>query len=196
MDWKTVGSAVKKFAPILGTALGGPVGGAAGGIISVVASALGCDPEPDAVMKAIEADPEAARKLKTVEIENATELKRIALQVDQAYLADRQDARNREVRLTESTGKRDINLYLLAWLFIIGYFGTTVLLFWLMFTGNFPEGKSLPDAGWMILGSLIATLSAGVGMVLQYFFGSSKSSQQKTQLMALANSNKQGLPTT
>ena len=50
-------SMVSKFAPAIGTALGGPLGGLA---VSAIAEKLGVADEVEAVTKAIKADPESA----------------------------------------------------------------------------------------------------------------------------------------
>lgn len=182
MNWKDVGKAVGKFAPLLGTAFGGP---AVGGVVSMVASALGLSGEeaesPDAVMAAIRMDPNAALKLRTVQEENKVELAKITLQLDIAYLADRQGARSREVEITKATGMRDVNLYILAYLFVLGFFASTIAVSVLALSGKMPEG--IPQAVVFLLGNLFATLSAGTLMVLGYFYGTSKSSSDKTKMM-------------
>lgn len=78
MDWKEVAGAVARFAPILGGAIGGPVGGAIGTGVSLAAKALGVEPEPAAIMQALQTDPEAAVKLRQVEATHEQELARIA----------------------------------------------------------------------------------------------------------------------
>lgn len=174
MDWKDVGKAVGKFAPMLGTALGGPV---VGGLVSVIAGALGVegpDPQPEQIMAAIQADPEAALKLRTVEENNKVEIERIALQKDIAYLEDRQDARARQVASEGATGKKDINLYALAWIIVGGFFALTGMLCFV----------SLPKDASGVIFMLFGSLSTAFGCVISYFFGSSKSSADKTKLMA------------
>lgn len=67
MNWNDIAKQVIALgAPIIGTALGGPLGGAAGAIL---ADALGVEATPDAVGKAIESDPAAAVAAQTAEIE-------------------------------------------------------------------------------------------------------------------------------
>jgi len=173
MDWKDVGKAVGKVAPILGTALGGPQ---IGGLVSIVAGALGIkseEPQPGEVMEAIKADPEAAAKLLAVQDNNRVEIERIALQRDQAYLQDRQNARSRQVESEKATGSKDVNLYVLAYLMIFGFFILTGLL---CFVG-------LPDKSSQAVFILFGALVSGVGAVTQYFFGSSKSSADKTKML-------------
>lgn len=64
MSWSDVGSKVAQFAPLLGTALGGPGGAAIG---ALVAKAFGSDATPESVLAAVESDPLAAVKLAQVE---------------------------------------------------------------------------------------------------------------------------------
>lgn len=78
MDWTDVGKKAIGFGlPLLGTALGGPGGGAIG---TLVASALGCDAEPQAVATAIDADTaQAAIALRAVQENNRAELERLII---------------------------------------------------------------------------------------------------------------------
>lgn len=175
MDWNKVGQVVKQGAPLLGTILGGPLGAAAGGVVSLVCSALGIKEEtPDAVMAAIQGNPDAMLKLRELELANQSELAKLALQSDQSYLADRQSAREREIEIVKATGKRDINLYILAWMVVSCFF----LLVGILMKINLPETNVGP------INQLFGAMSTGFGMVLQYFFGSSRGSDTKTAIMA------------
>lgn len=181
MDWSKVVGLVKTAAPLLGTCIGGPAGTAAGalasGAISLVASAFGVEESdnPEAIYNAIQADPDAIIKLKQIELNNKTELERIALQRDQASLADIQNARMREIEMAKATGKKDINLYVLAWLIIAGFFSLVILLMFI----------DMPEDSNGVIFLLFGALAAGFGQVLQYFFGTTKSSGDKTAIMAL-----------
>ncbi len=72
MDFAALGAQLIKLgAPILGTAIGGPLGGTVG---SVLAQTFGAANEtPEAISAAVQADPEAADKLKTLETERSDE---------------------------------------------------------------------------------------------------------------------------
>lgn len=61
MDWRDLGGQLAKAgAPIIGTALGGPLGGLLGNAVGgVLAEALGAEPTPEAVDAAIAATPPA-----------------------------------------------------------------------------------------------------------------------------------------
>ena len=179
MDWKSVG---KKFIqaglPLLGTIVGGPLGGVAGKAASaLIASKLGCEEKelnPDMLANAL-ADPDTLVTLKELELSHQLELESLIIQ-------DRASARQREIEITKITGKRDINLYILAYLFVFGFFLTTIAMSWLLILGKIPD--DIPQGAVMLLGMLFGTLTAGVGAIIQYFFGSSKSSNEKTQLLA------------
>jgi hypothetical protein len=180
MDWKEVAGKVMDTAPIIGSLLGGPIGGAAGGLISMIGSAFGLKPSettPEKINAIIQQDPQALLKFKELEMNNQLELQKLALQSDQIYLLDRQNARQRQVESEKATGRRDYNLYILAWVTVIGFYGLISLLIWKPMT----EAATSP-AVYMLFGAL----SAGFGSVMQYFFGSSKGSADKTQLMASA----------
>jgi len=79
MEWKDVGATVGRFAPLIGTLLGGPAGGAIG---AMVASSLGVGNTPDAVSQAIATNPDAAVKLAQIEADQKVKLQELA--TDQA----------------------------------------------------------------------------------------------------------------
>lgn len=177
MEWKEVGLAVKKFAPLLGTVLGGPAGGAVGGAVSLLCSAFGLEadaPDPAQVLAQIQMDPQWQVKLAEIEASNRIELSRLALEQDRAYLADRQGARAADVEKTRATGQRDWAMYLLAGIVVAGFFGLT----WRMMSHALPEGSN--EAVFMLFGGLNTSFASVIG----YFFGSSKGSSDKTMILA------------
>lgn len=153
-----------------------------GGIVmDLVADALGTDPTPDAIAKAIDEDPAAALKLAELQARHKERLEelsldraRLGVEEEKARLADVQNARLREMNITATTGQRDINLYVLAWTVIIGFFALMTLLIF----------RPLPPGAEGYVNQLFGTLGTGFGLVLGYFFGSSKSSSDKTALLA------------
>lgn len=184
MDWKDVAGTVAKAAPLLGTALGGPVGGAIGGVVSLLASAFGLSPAettPDKINSLLQTDPAAAVKLAEIEAANKVELQkivleqnRLVLQEKQAELQDTANARSREMEVVKATGHVDINLYLLAWTIVLGFFGLTALLMYI----KLPPGQT--EVIFMLFGGLVS----GFSTVLGYFFGSSRGSLMKSQVIA------------
>lgn len=79
--WKDVGRLVAKSAPVLASALGGPVGAIAGAAGAILGSALGVEPTPDNVAKALQSnDPQIAVKLAEIESNHSVALASLASQ--------------------------------------------------------------------------------------------------------------------
>jgi hypothetical protein len=177
MDWKEIGTKIAGAAPLLGGIIAGPAGAGVGQVVNLVAGALGLEPgetTPEAIARKLETDPEALLKLRHLETGHAEQLAKITLEQLRLQLADRADARAREIEITRTTGRRDYQLYILAWLVVLG-FGT---LCGLLMRWQVPAGSN--EVVFMLFGSL----ASGFTLVLQYFFGSSRSSQDKTHLLA------------
>jgi len=74
----------------------------------------------------------------------------------------------------EKSGKREWNQYILAWVIVIGFF----LLCYFLMKAPLPQGSN--EVVFMLFGAL----AAAFGAIVQYFFGSSKGSAEKTELLA------------
>lgn len=176
MDWSKVVSTISQAAPILGS-LFGPAGTAVGALagtgIKLVANALGVEPTQEAITQAVVTDPVAAVKLREFELNNKLEIQRLSIQQEQMYLLDTQNARAMRGEHEKITQKSDYNLYFLAWTIVVGFF---VLMGVLLF-------NTLPPDTAGVLFMLFGALSAGFGQVLGFFFGSNKSSDNKTSMI-------------
>jgi len=136
----------------------------AGAALGLAAKALGCGPAPEAVQAALSsAPPEVLVKLKEAE----TEFLRVQVAALELDNADRASARNREA----ATGDH-ITPRLLAAMVTVGYF--VVMLVMIFLPDSIDGGTSILAGG----------LSAGFGMVLSYYFGSSAGSKLKTEALA------------
>ena len=69
--------------------------------------------------------------------------------------------------------QRDWHLYFIAWTVIVGFLSLCIIL---MF-------KNIPKESSNVLYILLGGLSAGFSQVLSYFFGSSKSSAEKNEIL-------------
>jgi len=96
------------------------------------------------------------------------------LEAMKARLADVQSARTRQVESEKAIGRRDTNLYTLAWCIIVGFFGLMAILLFV----------KIPDDSTGVIFMLFGSLSAAFGGVVSYFFGSSKGSADKSQELA------------
>ena len=152
---------LKGLAPAVATAVGGPLGGLA---VTALASKFGVADDVAAVAKAIAGDPDAATKLAEID------LKQFELEN-----ADRDSARHmQEVALQQEDKFAKHFIYWFAWFWSIG----SMAYFFAITFGQVPaSGK---DFGNIILGFLLGT---AVATIISFFYGSSKSSKDKTDAM-------------
>ena len=179
MDFKDVAKIAIDMAPAIGGALAIPTGGASvavGAAIKALGSVfgLGESAKPEEIAKAIQGDPEAAFKLKVAEQNFILEMRKADNEELKAILSDVQGARTRQVESEKVTGKRDLNIYVLAWVIVLGFFSLIAVLLYV----------PLPEDSTGVVFMLFGSLSAGFGAVIQYFFGSSWGSEVKTTLLA------------
>ena len=154
---------VKDYAPSVATALGGPLAGAA---VAQIAKQFGVEPTVDAVTSALEsATPEQLVRLQEIKVE---ELK--------AHNANTADARNMNTQLQLAAGASWVAKntgYILDYIIVLA---TMLMTYRLFGSGVPPENKEL---AYMAFGSLLTLC----GTVVNFHRGSSKSSQDKTELM-------------
>ena len=168
MDWKVLVSTV---APWIGTALGGPLGGMA---VEAAANALGLnDKTVDAVKSALsgvtpeqmlalkKADHEFALQMQTLGFKNVADMEDIAA-------GDRASARSMQ------TSKPSIVPALLSFSVTVGYFGILVGLL---------MGKLKVDDSQALL-LMLGSLGTAWGMVMAFWFGTTRDSGRKTELLA------------
>lgn len=177
MDWKDIAAKVTSAAPLVGS-LFGPTGTIIGAGIKLLASALGVEPTEEAVYNELKTNPDALLKLKELEANNRIELERLSIRRLELEYADVASARSRQVESEKATGHRDTNLYILAWVIMGGFLGLILA----MIIAQFRYDKILMDNPLLTL--LMGSLSTNAGMVVGYFFGSSKSSSDKTELLS------------
>jgi hypothetical protein len=153
---------LKGVAPVLATAVAGPAGGAA---VSFLAKKLGVEDTVASVAQAIAGDPEIAEKLRQMDFDYA--------KLEQQ---DRASAREMQIAaLAQSDVFSKRFVYYLA-----TFWSVFAVIYILVITlANIPE-KNVRFADTIlgfILGTVIATL-------MNFFFGSSKSSLDKTEKLA------------
>jgi gas vesicle protein len=163
MDW------LKSIAPMLGTALGGPFGALAA---SFIADKLGVETKTvDAVTKALsdgKMTPEMVVQIKLAEIDFQKFTEANGITLEQLSVENTKDARDMQ-KVTRSWVPAA-----LAIIITIGYFGILV--------GMMMDVLKVSDNQALMI--LIGALSAGFGTVLNFFLGSSHSSQTKDVMLA------------
>lgn len=153
---------LKSSAPMLATAVAGPLGGAA---VSAIAKKLGVEDTVAAVTTALQANPANLEKLKELDLEFA--------KVD---AADRDSARKREIEMAKS----DVHFItknitsLLAIGTLTGAMAMTALVFFVDF----------PDSQENVIIFALGFLTSAATQVLSYYFGSSSGSKEKDAKLA------------
>ncbi len=99
MSLADLGKTISKYAPLLGSVVGGPAGAAIG---TLVATAFGGNiDDPQELINRIEKDPEAAIKLLSIQSNERIELERLSVDRKKAQLADVANARDTNVKNTK-----------------------------------------------------------------------------------------------
>ena len=155
---------LKGAAPMLATVVAGPLGGKA---VSMIAEKFGVEDTVEAVAKAIAGDPEATQKLAEIDLAQF-----------RAEAEDRDSARDREVGMAAAgaTPLAQLVVPILA-------LGTVATTFLFIAALLFLEIKT--EQQQLIIFAL-GYATAAAQQVLSYYFGSSKSSQDKTTALQKA----------
>jgi hypothetical protein len=159
---------VRTVAPSIASAVGGPLAGMATKAISEALLGKPDGSEEELLQAAARATPEQLLALKRAEQSFAVQMRELDIDLERIAVADRDSARNREVKTKDWTPK------VLAALITLGYFGA---LFYMLRNGLPQHGGS--EAMLVMLG----TLGTAWGGVVAYYFGSSAGSRAKDELM-------------
>jgi zinc transporter ZupT len=169
MEWKDIGSLIGKTAPALGALLAPVTGGASLAIGGMIGSLLGTEPTPTAIAKAIEANPELALKLKELDIR----ISEMNHEEKMSLINDIKDARDmQKVALNQG----DIFSKRFIYYFAIGI--TSISFLYIFLVTFVPIPKDNVRFADTVLGFL---LGIGLAQIFNFFYGSSKSSSDKTE---------------
>lgn len=157
--------AIAKIAPKVAGALGGPFGGLAENVLE---SVLGMGSE-QAMEEVAKGNPEVFKALRLAEIEFETRMQEFKIQEQDLYLSDIADARQMKIATKDWTPVILTSLVIAAFC-------------WLAY--NILAGTAIVESNerfiWLLLGSVIGWVTQG----FNFFLGSSKGSQRKTDLLA------------
>lgn len=171
MGWLDV---VKSVAPTVATALGGPLAGAA---VVALGSMFGMtEPTQEKIKDMIESgrmSGEMIVQLKELELKYKNEEAERGFKYSELEFKDVDSARQREMVVKDNTNQ------ILAYLIVVAFIATAVAVL-----GGYAKIESV------LAGTIIGYVSAKCEQVLSYYFGSSKSSARKTELIAQADSIK------
>ena len=176
MDWKDIGKTIGKVAPMIGTLLAPATGGASVAIGALVSSVLGVENTPEAVEAEIKANPEALLKIKELEFKEADALRKQVL--DLAKLENEKYT----TAHTSYQAKNDMadkvalqiisrNLPLIGILVVMN----------VAIVHLFKENATLIAIASNVIGIAIGNLFAERQAIVNFFFGSSLGSKQKSK---------------
>lgn len=167
MSWKSVLGSV---APTLATALGGPLAGMA---TKAITSSLFPEEEgitPKQLEHKLEVvvgnDPSVLVRLKELDKEFQVEMETLGLDLEKVHAADRASARD----MAKTTGL--LPQMIISAVYVVGF----VVIMYSVFTGE----VQLQGDQERIANLLIGILSAGLMQIMNFFFGSSSGSKEKT----------------
>ncbi|MCE5184633.1 MAG: hypothetical protein LLF76_00715 [Planctomycetaceae bacterium] len=130
---------------------------------------LGSQATPDAIASAIASDPQTALKAMIAEQDFQLKQRELDIKELQTTLADVQSARQRETSVKDSVNK------VLAYAVVGGFLALVAATL---------LGAAKVES--VLAGTLVGYLSAKCEQVLAYYFGSSRGSDKKTDLLAKA----------
>lgn len=122
---------------------------------------------PDQILALKQEDNNFKAKMQAMGFEHETDIEKIEAE-------DRASARSREIAIRDTTPKY------LAYITLVGVIG----MIWLVISGHSPALKDVTTAA--LVGSLVGQLIGELKAVYAYYFGSSASSDRKTELLAQA----------
>lgn len=161
---------LKKLAPTVASALGGPLAGTA---VMALGELFGVsEPTHEKVQAVIEQGRltgEQIAGIKTLELKLQAEERERGFRYAELEFKDRESARLREVQTGDKVNR---NLAYFIVISFVGVVGTTL------------AGLTVVDS--VLAGTLIGYLSAKAEQVLSYYFGSSQGSKDKTTLLSRA----------
>lgn len=163
MNW------LKELAPLIGTALGGPLGGAAAAFI---ADKLGIGEKTvEAVSEVLnngKLTPEQLQSIKLAEIDFRKFLEANKIDLERIAAADRDSARRMQME-TKSWVPSALSMLVTG-----GYFGVLV--------GMMTGALRVSDSQAMLI--MLGSLGTAWGMVMAFWFGTTHGSQVKNELLA------------
>lgn len=164
MDW------LKTVLPTLATALGGPLAGAAA---MFVADKMGMSESTVDAVKAVVtgATPEQLVQLKTIDADLQKFFASLGIRIEEVAAADRANARDM-LKVTRSWVPAALSAGVTA-----GYFSVLV--------GMMAGLLKLDDSQALLL--MLGSLTTAWGMVMAFWFGNTRSSEDKTMLLAKAD---------
>lgn len=186
MNWSDISSTIGKFAPLAGAALSSPVG-AAIGVGTIIANLFGVDAKPDKVLDYIKENPEKAEERLKFEMGNNIELQKIIFQTLQERNRHEEQDKAIEFQNVDSARKNSqfVNISpvdnKIKMILVIGQFSVLLILISLFFVFK----ERIDQSVTLTLGTVMGALMASISSMVNFYWGTSFSSQKKDELIAV-----------
>jgi len=165
MDWKSI---ISSIAPMLATALGGPLAGLA---VESLGKALGMDQPTVAKVKEVfiqgSLTGDQIAQIKAAELALQVRIRELDISEQQLYAVDRDSARKMQI-VTQSNWPGVLSAITTA--AVLGVIAARM------------SGMAIPEDATTT--QLIGSLTTGWGLCLSYWFGTTRGSSEKSQLLA------------
>jgi uncharacterized membrane protein len=156
MEWKDIATSIGKFAPLLGTVVGGPAGAAVGALISAT---LGTDNDPSAVQQALVSNPDVALKLAQLESDQRVQLQTLAVTAEQNRL-QAETSQLGAVNTTMQSEAVSEHWPTYSWRPFIGFiFGIMALGVYFVLPLLGITIPTIPTEAWMAFGAILGVAS-------------------------------------
>lgn len=167
MDWLDT---IRKIAPTVASVLGGP---AAGMAVSAIGAIIGEDnPTVSSISKAItdgKLTADHLAEIRKLELDYQNQEKERGFKYEELVFKDRDSARQMAISTQSLTPS------LLTWIIVT----ITLLMEASLLFNEVPKGVDP-----LVMGRILGTMDGALMLVLSFWFGSSSSSKQKTELLA------------
>lgn len=175
-----LGNTLSAIAPLAGKVIGGPYAALA---VTAVQAVFGDEEAtPKQLAKKIKnATPEQIIALRKIDGDLQVKMRELDITEDELQYKDRSDAR----KLFSVNSAPQM---VLSALFVLGYFTVTGLLAY--FALNPDPNTEINPLLFGMLGTVIGVLTAAIPQILNFWFGSSKSSQDKNQIISNVQTGK------
>lgn len=166
MDWKGL---IKTVAPVLGTALGGPLGGAATKFLTGKLLGDETATEEDLENWLQTASPEQLLQLKTLDQQFEKDMRALDVDVMKLDQADRDSARG--------LAKNDMRPHIVISAVYTGMYGVVL---YMLLSGTVQVEEDMMG----LVMAVVGILTAAQTQILNFWFGSSAGSKEKTAKLA------------
>ena len=173
MDWSDISSTISKYAPLVGESLSSPIV-AAIGVGTLIANIFGVNADPESVIDYIKNNPEKAEEKLNI-LQMVQERNRHEEQMSSIEYQNVDSARKNSQNINVSPVDNRIKMIL-----VLGQFSVLIILIALFFVFK----ERIDQSVTLTLGTVMGAIMASISSMVNFYWGTSFSSQKKDDLIA------------